>query len=249
MPVQSSVVVGHIKAIYRYPVKSMRGEPLDMARLGFRGLSGDRRFAFIQTANTSGFPWLTGRQYPGLVRYTPSFAEPSIPHKSAVRVLTPDGMDLPLDSPLLRERLEQASQRKVHLLHLDFNRTYDIAEVSLISTGTLTCLSNLVGRPLEPLRFRPNIVIETLPDLGAYPENEWVGGTLALGAEADAPRVRVQFRDPRCKMVDINPETGIFEPGALSAMIHTRATEAGVYGAVVQPGAVMVGAPVSLLTS
>lgn len=249
MPAQLGVVVGHIAAIYRYPVKSMRGEPLDAARLGIRGLAGDRRFAFIQTANTSGFPWLTARQYPGLVRYTPTFTEPSLPHKSAVRVRTPDGMDLPLDSPLLRERLEQASQRMIQLLHLDFNRTYDIAEVSLITTGMLACLSALAGRPLEPLRFRPNIVIETLPGLGAYPESEWVGGTLALGAAADAPHVRVQFRDPRCKMVDVNPETGVSEPGVLSAMVRTRATEAGVYGAIVQPGSVMVGAPVSLLTS
>ena len=60
MPTQHGEGVRHVKAIYCYPVKSMRGESLAEARLGFRGLVGERRFAFIQTANTAGFPWLMG---------------------------------------------------------------------------------------------------------------------------------------------------------------------------------------------
>lgn len=42
---------------------------------------------------------------------------------------------------------------------------------------------------MQLLRFRPNFVIETLPHPGAYPENDWVGTMLALGAEADATSV------------------------------------------------------------
>jgi hypothetical protein len=121
-----------------------------------------------------------------VVRYTPSFIDPSEPHKSAVRVRIPDDEGLPLKGELLREHLEQGNQRTIHLLRLDFNRTYDIAEVSLVTTGTLNGLSGLVRRPLEPLRFKPNILIETFPHLGAYPENDWVGKMLVLGAEADA---------------------------------------------------------------
>lgn len=112
-----------------------------------------------------------GCQFPGSVRTTPSFIDPSEdpsePHKSAVRVRIPDGEGLPLKGELLRKHLEQDNQRTIHLLRLDFNRTYDIADVSLVTTGTLNGLSSLVGRPLESLAFRPNILIETFPQPGA----------------------------------------------------------------------------------
>jgi hypothetical protein len=42
MPIE----IGQIEAIFRYPVKSMRGELLDAATLGWHGLDGDRRLAF-----------------------------------------------------------------------------------------------------------------------------------------------------------------------------------------------------------
>ena len=247
MPSQLGEVVGRIKAIYRYPVKSMCGEPLDQAQLGFLGFVGDRRFAFIQTEDRTGFPWLTGREYPRLVRYTPTFNDIAAPNKSSVRVRTPEGLDLPLESAELREHLEQASGHALHLLRLDFNRTYDAGDVSVITTGTLASLSELVGRQVGARRFRPNIVVETTPDVGVFPEGSWVGGSLVFGDGADAPAIRVQMNDPRCKMVDIDPETGTPQPGVLAAIVRERGGEAGVYGVIERTGTVMVGAPASLL--
>jgi MOSC domain-containing protein len=239
--------VGRVKAIYRYPVKSMRGESLDEGLLSWRGFMGDRRFAFIQTEDRSGFPWLTGREYPAMVRYTPSFVAPDDPRKSAVRVRTPDGLDLPLDSPDLVAHIARAFPHPIHLLQLAFNRTFDIAEVSVITTRTLASLSALVDRPLAALRFRPNIVIETPDGAEAYPEDAWEGGTLVFGEGADAPRARVILKDARCKMVDIDPETGVSQPGVLAAIVRAHDTVAGVYGGVERPGMIAVGAPVSLV--
>ncbi|HEX9036482.1 MAG TPA: MOSC N-terminal beta barrel domain-containing protein [Ktedonobacterales bacterium] len=247
MPTHSGALVGHVKAIYRYPVKSMRGEPLDEAQLGLLGFAGDRRFAFIQTADRTGFPWLTGREYASLVRYAPTFTDPASPNKSAVRVRTPDGLDLPLESATLREHLEQASGRALHLLRLDYNRTYDIGDVSLFTTGTLAGLSALVGQDVGVRRFRPNIVVETPPDAGARPERDWVGRTLVIGEGDGAPRIRVTMNDLRCKMVDIDPETGAPQPGVLAAIVRELGGDAGVYGAIERPGMVIAGAPVSLI--
>ena len=42
MPIE----IGQIEAIFRYPVKSMRGEPLTAASLGWHGVDGDRRLAW-----------------------------------------------------------------------------------------------------------------------------------------------------------------------------------------------------------
>lgn len=38
--------IGQIAALFRYPVKSMAGEYLDLAELGWHGIAGDRRLAF-----------------------------------------------------------------------------------------------------------------------------------------------------------------------------------------------------------
>ena len=53
------IEIGHVEAIFRYPVKSMAGERLEVANLGWHGLDGDRRLAFRRMDDRSGFPWLT----------------------------------------------------------------------------------------------------------------------------------------------------------------------------------------------
>ena len=56
------IEIGHVEAIFRYPVKSMGGERLEVAKLGWHGLEGDRRLAFRRIDDRSGFPWLIGKQ-------------------------------------------------------------------------------------------------------------------------------------------------------------------------------------------
>jgi MOSC N-terminal beta barrel domain len=52
MPIE----IGHVEAIFRYPVKSMSGERLEAAELGWHGIEGDRRLAFRRMTDHSGFP-------------------------------------------------------------------------------------------------------------------------------------------------------------------------------------------------
>ena len=63
MPIQ----IGEVEALYRYPVKSMIGERLDMADLGWHGLDGDRRLAFRRADDRCGFPWLAASKLPRLI--------------------------------------------------------------------------------------------------------------------------------------------------------------------------------------
>src|SRR5262245_41194003 len=67
MPIE----IGQIEALFRYPVKSMRGEPLDAATLGWHGLDGDRRLAFRRLEERGGFPWLIASKHPDLILFTP----------------------------------------------------------------------------------------------------------------------------------------------------------------------------------
>ncbi len=67
--------IGTIETICRYPVKSMAGENVAQAFVGFAGLMGDRAFAFVRTSGPKGFPWHTGREQEDLVLFRPHFRE------------------------------------------------------------------------------------------------------------------------------------------------------------------------------
>ena len=63
--------IGHVEAIFRYPVKSMAGERLEVANLGWHGLDCDRRLAFRRVDDRSGMPWLTASKLPDLLLFAP----------------------------------------------------------------------------------------------------------------------------------------------------------------------------------
>src|SRR6266480_6388389 len=69
-------VIGRVDSVWRYPVKSMRGEKLDEAFAGFSGIYGDRLFAFRRSASPKGFPYLTAREQQRLLQYRPRFRYP-----------------------------------------------------------------------------------------------------------------------------------------------------------------------------
>src|SRR5213593_4175519 len=69
-------VVGKIESLWRYPVKSMRGEELQEAFVGFPGVYGDRLYAFKSSAAPKGFPYLTGREQEEMLLYRPRFRHP-----------------------------------------------------------------------------------------------------------------------------------------------------------------------------
>src|SRR5207247_10872216 len=69
-------IVGKIDSLWRYPVKSMRGQELDEAFAGFSGIYGDRLFAFESSASPKRFPYLTAREQQRLLQYRPHFRHP-----------------------------------------------------------------------------------------------------------------------------------------------------------------------------
>lgn len=238
-------VVGIVRALYRYPIKSMRGEPLDEARIDWHGIPGDRRYAFVQAENRSVFPWLTARQIPALLLYTPALEDPTHPAGSPVRVRTPEGAEYAIGSAELHADIARRYPRPFHLLRLGTG-AFDDAPLSLITTGTLTALGDALGMDLQPPRFRPNLVIET-PAGERFPEERWVGRVLALGDGEDGARLRVTAHDTRCKMITLDPETAQAEPRVLEEVIRSRDECAGVYCIPARLGAIRVGQPVRLL--
>jgi hypothetical protein len=64
------IEIGQVEAIFRYPVKSMRGEPLEGAQLGWHGLEGDRRLAFRRIDDCGAFPFLTAGKRSQAIDFT-----------------------------------------------------------------------------------------------------------------------------------------------------------------------------------
>jgi len=230
-------VVGRVAAVWRYPVKSMAGEPLDAAGVSWHGVAGDRRWAFIRDGMVrSGFPWLTLRELPTMGLYRPRFAEPDRPNGSQTLVRTPSGAELDVVDPVLAAELGHG----VRVIKQD-RGVFDTLPLSLITTQTLAGLGARVGAALDVRRFRPNLLIEA-PDGGPFPEDAWVGSVLRLGGA----RVRVDKRDQRCVVVDVDPATGRRDPAVLRAIAREREACLGVYGSTVQPGIVQTGDEVVL---
>src|SRR5205809_8041921 len=69
-------IVGTVESLWRYPVKSMRGEELAEMFAGYSGVYGDRLFAFKSPASPKAFPYLTGREQRPMLRYRPRFRQP-----------------------------------------------------------------------------------------------------------------------------------------------------------------------------
>src|SRR5678815_1469217 len=96
--------LGRISALFRYPVKSMAGELLDVAMLGWHGIEGDRRFAFRRLAEQSAFPFLTASKLPQLLLYKP-FTTNGSAGPLPTHVRTPDGNEYELRSDELRKEI------------------------------------------------------------------------------------------------------------------------------------------------
>jgi uncharacterized protein YcbX len=227
--------VGRVVALWRYPVKSMKGQALDEVEVSWHGFAGDRRWAFIRDGlERSHFPWLTIRERPQMWHYEPFFAEPEKPDKSATMVRTPDGRELDVADPALAEELGDG----VRLIKQN-RGVFDMAPLSLISAQTVAGIGALAGAELTPLRFRPNLVVEASGD---FPEEGWVGSVLRIGGFS----MRVDQKDERCVMINVDPATTERNSAVLKTAGREREACLGVYGTTVEPGRVAVGDPVML---
>ncbi len=237
--------VGIVKTLYRYPVKSLAGEAIEVNRIGWHGLEGDRRFAFLKLGSKKGFPWLTARDVPQLVRYQASLGEASENGKSMIQVTTPDGKTLPITSPELLAEIQALTRYPIHLLQ-DWGGVFDAMDISLISLASIAAVDDGVGGCLDIDRFRPNIVVEAF-DTRPFPEERWLKDLLIFGDQPDAARIRINRKTLRCMVVNLDSASGKQNPAVLKQIVQTRKNQLGVYGTTERPGMARVGDVIRLL--
>jgi uncharacterized protein YcbX len=235
---------GQVEAIFRYPVKSMGGERLDAAELGWHGLDGDRRLALRRMQDRSGFPWLTAVKLPDLIGFTPLRREAGVPGDLPTHVRTPDGEEMPVFGEDLANEIGCRYGARVEMMQMKHG-IFDEASISMIASDTVREIGRLAGRSLDVRRFRPNVVVRLLRP-GAFQEDEWVGGVLSFGEGDDAPAVTVTMRDERCSMVNLDPDTASPAPEVLKVIVRAHQNTAGIYGAVTRIGRLAVGQTIFL---
>lgn len=236
--------LGQIEAIFRYPVKSMRGESQDNCVLGWHGLDGDRRFAFRRLDERGGFPWLTASKLPDLILFTPQWGKGANGDAQPTYVRTPEGEELPLFGEALAANVGQRCGARVEMIQLKHG-IFDDASISVITSDTVREVCRLAGRDADARRFRPNIVVRSVRAV-PFKEDEWVGGVLTFGDCDDAPTVNVTMRDVRCAMVNIDPNNGRLAPEVLKAAVAANENNVGIYGTVTRIGRLAVGQSVVL---
>ena len=237
--------LGHVHELVRYPVKSMAGVATESAFLGWHGLQGDRRFAFRRMKDNSGFPWLSASRLPELLLYQPIGLDENAEEPVPTHVRTPEGMSVSLDSAELQNSVAEKFGSPVELMKLK-QGIFDEASVSVINLATISAIGREVGQDLDTRRFRANIVIATNRDV-PFTENSWIGSRLVFGDGEERPVINLTMRDPRCVMINFDPDTAEQDPRIMKAAVRLNKNDAGAYGVVVRTGQISVGQSVSLL--
>jgi uncharacterized protein YcbX len=231
--------IGHVEAIFRYPVKSMGGERLEVSKLGWHGLEGDRRLAFRRIDDRSGSPWLTASKLPDLLLFAPHRRENGTQGEPPTHIRTPDGRELPVFGEDLATEVGRRYGAPVQMMQLN-QGIFDEASLSVIAVDTVHEVGRLAGRSPDVRRFRPNVVVRLLRSV-PFQEDDWLGGVLSFGEGVDAPAMTVTMRDVRCSMVNFDPDSARPAPEVLKAVVRANQNTAGIYGTVTRIGELAVG--------
>lgn len=260
--------VGTVASLWRYPVKSMAGEAIAEAFVGYAGVFGDRACAFLNAAAPAGFPYLTARANSAMLRFAPRFRDrdlaarpinqdaaeklgpgltplyPAPLERLAIDVAAPSGEVLAIDDARLPAMLAARNVDAAGLSLVRSDRALtDCRPVSIISLETIAQLSDEIGMPLDGRRFRANIYAD-LAGANGFAEDGFVGRRLAIGARVV---IAVLDRDPRCKMISLDPDTGNEDANVLRHVAKAHDTRAGVYCAVLIEGTIRSGDAITLL--
>jgi uncharacterized protein YcbX len=254
--------IGTVKALWRYPVKSMRGEALDRALVSERGIAGDRAWAVIDASYGGA---ISARAFPRMLEARAFWeGDPVADAAARVQIETPDGrlhlaggaaaadaiaamlkrevrFERIRTAPLSPAEREAIMRGAAPLPSRDF---FDEDVLHLLATGTLAHLRRLEpAADFDPRRFRPNILVETAPDAEGFVEDGWLEGTIEIGAA-----VRIAGARPalRCAMTIWPQDELPHRPETLRAAWEHHQAYVGLFAAVAAGGTIRCGDQVAL---
>ena len=225
-----------VAALARYPVKSMRGEFCDALDLEARGVVGDRRWAAYCPDGGIG----SGKTTRRFRRVDGLLDRRAILRGEVPEIEFADGRCLRADDPAAAAGLTAEFGRPLALRPETDVPHHDESPVHVVTTAGLRAVAALLGKPVDPARFRPNVVLD-VPGTG-FPEDEWCGRTLELG---DDVVLRLGPLMPRCVMVDL-AQGELPRHGRILKSLTTRGLTFGLTASVLRGGRVRRGEPARL---
>jgi hypothetical protein len=209
-----------VKELWRYPVKSLKGEPLEDVEIRADGLVGDR---LVHVRGGSGRV-ITSRTKPRLLGLRGT--------------LGPDGRPLiggrAWDAPASRAAVRAAAGADAELVAYDGLDRFDVLPLTIATDGAVAAIG------VDRRRFRPNILIGGVEGLA---ERAWPGRRLRIGDVLIAvARVR-----PRCVMITYDPDTQEQDHAILRKVVTELDGSFALDCGVVRPGRVRVGDRVELV--
>ena len=208
-----------VAGLWRYPVKSLAGEPVDSTRLAPSGIPGDR---LVHVRGPEGVR--TSRRHHRLLGLRGT--------------LSPEGTPLVngrvWDSSEALALVRDAAGADAWLAAYDGPERFDVLPLLVATDGAVAEF----GRDIR--RLRPNILIGGVPGME---ERSWPGGELHIGDVV----IRLDSLRPRCPMTTVDPETLERDPEVLRDIGRRFGGRLALNAEVVRPGAVGVGDPVAFV--
>jgi uncharacterized protein YcbX len=262
-----------VSALWRYPVKSMRGERCTDVRIGERGIAGDRRYALVDAATGKVASAKNPRLWPTLLSFGARYLETPGTNGTTARVeiASPDGTLHSSDDPAIHADLGATLGRPVRLAsvappqptleeywpdiddlaHRDevteeampAATFFDCATVHLLTTNTLDALWTRYPAGNFDVDRFRPNVLLDADGGGEFAEDAWIGKTVRLGADVV---LHITGPAPRCVMTTLAVGILPADVGVLRTAAAHHAAHVGVYAEVVHGGAVALGDPLVL---
>jgi uncharacterized protein YcbX len=210
----------YVDALWRYPVKSLAGEPLSEAAIGPDGLAGDR---IVRVRGPEGVR--TSRRQYRLLGLHGTLGTDGRPRIDGHRWDSPEALALVKRAAGADATLEAWN---------DLDR-FDILPLLVATDGAVDAF----GRDVR--RLRPNIVIGGVVGLA---EREWPAAELHIGEVV----VRLDSLRGRCNMTTVDPDTLAVDPQVLRDIVRRFGGKLALNAEVVRAGKIRVGDPVELRT-
>ena len=232
-------LIGVVRNLWRYPVKSMLGEPCRNLIFEERGVVGDRLFAVRDEQGKFG----SGKNTRRFVKIDGLFKFRAVYDGSVPVITFPDGKSVRGDDSSIHSELTEALNQAVTLAQEQLIPHFDNASVHLVTTASLDWLkAKLPGSVIDERRFRPNVVIET-DGLGLVEQN-WIGKTLRIG---QGVMLEIMHPTERCLMTNF-AQPAIPEDKNIFACIGREAElNFGVYAKVLAGGEVNCSEKVEII--
>jgi uncharacterized protein YcbX len=212
-----------VAELWRYPVKSLRGERLRTADIGQDGVAGDR---LVHVREASGRV-ATSRFRPRLLGLQGSLGDDGEPLIDGV----------PWSSAAALEQVRAATTPGVELIRFaggDHGQRHDVLPLTVLTTA----MADAVG--VDRRRFRPNLLIAGASGLE---EVDWPG----YGLRAGGVLIGVRNRRSRCVMTTFDPDSLEQDPTVLRRIVRSFGGEVALDCWVIEPGRVAEGDPVELV--